>query len=89
MAAEFLLEQANRSVPLEESTLEKSGKASADPSTLTGAVSYDAPYARRQHEDVTIRHASGRRSKWLQNALTESTAGINRVIARSMEGNLQ
>jgi len=83
-AAEFLLGEANRHVPLEESTLEKSGKASADESTLTAAVSYDTPYARRQHEDVTLRHADGRTAKWLQNALTANRDGIEKLIGEGV-----
>ena len=83
-AAEFLLEEANRHVPLEESTLEKSGKASVDESTLTAAVSYDTPYARRQHEDVNLRHADGRTAKWLQNALTANRKGIEALIGRGV-----
>ena len=87
--ADFLLEEANRGVPLEESTLEKSGKASVDAEKLVAAVSYDTPYARRQHEELTLRHAAGRRAKWLQLALTEQQEKINKLIAKGIiEGGL-
>lgn len=61
---EFWLEHANRTVPLEEGTLERSGTASAE--GLRGVVAYDTPYAARQHEDTTLSHDSGRRAKWLE-----------------------
>ena len=82
-AAEFLLEQANRTVPLEEDTLERSGKATVV-SDESAAVSYDTPYARRQHEDLTLNHAPGRRAKWLQRTLTEETARLNEIIANRL-----
>lgn len=84
LSAELLLEHANRSVPLEESTLEHSGKVSVDTAALVAAVSYDGPYARRQHEDLTLHHSAGRRAKWLQRSLDECTAGIREVFARSL-----
>ena len=82
-AAEFLLEQANRTVPIEEDTLERSGKAIVLDDDHA-AVSYDTPYARRQHEDLTLHHAPGRRAKWLQRSLTEQAGSITEVIARKL-----
>ena len=88
-ATEFLLEEADRDVPLEIGTLERSGKASVDEVKLEGAVSYDGPYARRQHEDLNLRHANGRRAKWLQANLTEKHDALNELIAKGIrEGGL-
>lgn len=81
---EYLLEAANRTVPIEEDTLEKSGKVSV--SGLQATVSYDTPYARRQHEDLTLRHSSGRRAKWLQRTLDERARAINDVIGSVLRG---
>lgn len=87
-AAEFLLEEANRTVPLEESTLEKSGKSSVDAEKLVAAVSYDTPYARRQHEDLNNRHGSGRRAKWLQMAAMENEQKITKLIGEHIQKRL-
>lgn len=65
-AAEGLLEHANRTVPIEEGTLKGSGLVTADRTNARAAVSYDTPYAARQHEDMSLRHDSGRRAKWLE-----------------------
>ena len=74
-AAEHLLEESNRSVPLLEGTLQRSGTADAD--DTAGVVAYDTPYARRQHEHLEYRHTDGRRAKWLELTFTEN---ISRVL---------
>ena len=83
-AAEFLLEQANRTVPIEEGTLKGSGSVHVDRSALVAAVGYDTPYAVRQHEDTRLRHASGRRAKWLEHTFREQSTRINAFLARRM-----
>jgi len=88
LASEHLLEAANRTVPLEEDTLERSGKASVDVESMRGIVSYDTPYARRQHEDLTLHHAQGRRAKWLQRALDERANAIHEIVAQVLRGAL-
>jgi len=71
-AAEHLLGEARAIVPIEESTLERSGVASVDRSSMTAAVSFDTPYAVRQHEELTWQHDEGRQAKYLeQPTLTE------------------
>lgn len=89
-AGEFLLEQANRSVPLEESTLQRSGTVSSSGrngslrTTLKVAVAYDTPYAARQHEDTRLRHDAGRRAKWLQLSLAENRDQILNFLAERL-----
>lgn len=48
LAAEHLLGESRRVVPIEEGTLERSGRASTEQSgeVVRGAVSYDTPYQR-------------------------------------------
>jgi hypothetical protein len=87
MSAELLLGAANRTIPIEkDSLLERSGKPSVDNALLVAAVSYDTPYARRQHEDLTYHHSPGRRAKWLQLTLDEQTAAIRELFARVLRG---
>lgn len=66
VAAEYLLNEANRTVPFLVGVLEQSGVATVDERALQAAVSYDTPYAVRQHEDMHLRHPHGRRAKWLE-----------------------
>ena len=78
---EHLLQASRLQVPIEEATLERSGVASVDPSTLEGAVSYDTPYAVRQHEDLNLRHDTGRKAKYLEDPMNEEREQIGELIA--------
>jgi hypothetical protein len=68
-AAEFILETSNRTVPIEEATLERSGMVDLD--GLAATVSYDTPYAREQHENLDLTHDAGRRAKYLEKTMLE------------------
>lgn len=83
-AAEFLLEEANRTAPLEEGTLIGSGLVTVDAKNLRATVSYDTPYAVRQHEDTRLRHDGGRRAKWLEHTAREQTRDITAFIRDRM-----
>lgn len=80
LAGEHILQLSRQKVPLEEGTLERSGEVSDD-GALTVAVSYDTPYAVRQHEDMTLRHAAGRSAKYLETAMGEGRAEAAQIVA--------
>jgi hypothetical protein len=61
---EHVLAESKKLVPLEEGTLERSGKVHVN--GMEGAVSYDTVYAKRQHEELTWRHLPGRSAKYLE-----------------------
>lgn len=71
IAAEYILGEANHTVPFLVGIMEHSGVATVDEQRLAAAVSYDTPYAVRQHEDLTLRHPNGRRAKWLELTMSE------------------
>lgn len=81
LGAEHVLQVSRQKVPIEEGTLERSGTVSVDEQQVTAAVSYDTPYARRVHEDLTARHAPGRSAKYLESVLPQETAAVQAVIA--------
>ncbi|MEV6073960.1 hypothetical protein AB0L80_02415 [Streptomyces sp. NPDC052069] len=81
LAAEHVLTEARKRVPIEEATLERSGVASVDETALTAGVSFDTPYAVRQHEDMTLRHDAGRTAKYLERPLEEEAANVEAIIA--------
>ncbi|MFF9284867.1 hypothetical protein [Streptomyces griseosporeus] len=81
LGAEHLLQVSRTRVPIEEGTLERSGVVSVDESSVTSAVSYDTLYAVRQHEDLTLRHDSGRTAKYLEGPLHEENGVITEIIA--------
>lgn len=78
--AEHVLKLARDLVPLEEGTLERSGQAT-DNGKDTAAVSFDTPYAVRQHEDLTARHAHGRKAKYLETAAADGSQDVTALIA--------
>ncbi|MFD4788800.1 hypothetical protein ACFWN1_17405 [Streptomyces sp. NPDC058459] len=84
LAAEHVLSLANDRVPLDEGYLQSTGTASADESTLTGMVSFDGPYAVRQHEELTWRHAPGRTAKYLENSLNAAQPAVSQIIAAQL-----
>ena len=83
-AGEYLLEEANRTVPIEEGTLARTGFVDVGDGEAT--VSYDTPYAARQHEETGYRHASGRRAKWLQLTFQEQARRIEGFLADRLRG---
>lgn len=56
-------------VPYEEGTLERSGEVVSVPSESAAAVTYDTPYAARQHEDRSLRHPRQGRHHWLEDTI--------------------
>lgn len=84
LAAEYLLEESNRTVPIEEGTLGRSG--GTDAQGLEATVFYDTKYARRQHEETRYAHDPGRRAKWLELTLREQTKKITAFIGRQLGG---
>ncbi|TSI11988.1 hypothetical protein FO013_21235 [Brevibacterium aurantiacum] len=88
LAAEYLLGESNSIVPIEEATLERSGAASTQQSSkgTTLAVSYDTPYAVRQHEEVTWNHDAGRKAKYLEATFNSKNGKALQVIADTVKG---
>jgi hypothetical protein len=65
--------------PLDTAALRDSATASHDPETLTAAVSYDTPYAARQHEELNYQHREGG-PKYLESALASERDIVARLI---------
>jgi hypothetical protein len=83
LGLEHVLAKANELVPLEEGTLERSGTVSVDAANLNGTISYDTPYAVRQHEELTWRHAPGRQAKFLEQPVnTEAPVVLDLIAAQ-------
>ena len=88
IAAEHILGEAKKRVPIEEHILEESGAASVDEKKLRGAVSFDTPYAVRQHEDLGLKHDKGREAKYLENAFNAEADAVGKIIAKAIKKEL-
>lgn len=85
-AVEHLLSEANKHVPHDEGTLERSGEATVD--GRRGAVSYDTPYAVRQHEDMTLSHDGKGRAKWLETTMATERDTMGKIVAVQIRNGL-
>lgn len=84
-AAEFVLGEANKIVPIETGALMRSGHVDADRDTLEADISYDTPYAAVQHENLEYNHDPGRQAKYLEQPLYAEAATVRRIVAARIE----
>lgn len=83
LAAEHLLQVSSGLAPHEEGDLERSGEVSSDRASGAVAVSYDRPYAVRQHEDMTLRHDDGRQAKYLEEPMGTERNVMLALVAKA------
>lgn len=81
-ALEHLLTESRKIVPLDEGTLERSGRVNVD--GLEGSVSYDTVYAVRQHEELTWKHLPGRSAKYLEIPMNREQDVMLQLMAVSL-----
>jgi hypothetical protein len=82
--ADELLRKSNETIPLDTSAMMHSGQVDVFPDQFTATVSYNTPYAVRQHEDLTYRHAAGRRARWLELTAREDGERLGLWIGKRM-----
>lgn len=82
LAAEHILTESRRVVPIEEGTLERSGATSVDGNRA--AISYDTPYAVRQHEELGYRHDAGRQAKYLEEPMLAERDTAMDIVAEQI-----
>ncbi|MER6171362.1 hypothetical protein [Streptosporangium sp. NPDC001681] len=85
-SAEAVLATARHNAPHESGDLERSGAPSVDASRLVAAVSFDTPYAVRQHEEMDYDHPKKGGAKYLEKALAEEAANVLKILAKHLEG---
>lgn len=78
-ALEHTLGKAKAIVPLEEGTLERSGRVDVD--GLNGAISFDTIYAVVQHESLDFKHLPGRSAKYLEIPMNSEREVMLRLMA--------
>lgn len=90
LAVEFLLTEDNKHVPHDEGTLERSGDTGVQETEygVRGSVSYDTPYAVRQHEDMTLHHHGKGQAKWMENTHAAEAETVGKIIATKVRQEL-
>lgn len=81
-SVEFLLTEANKHVPHDDGTLERSGDATTE--GTRGAVSYDTPYAVVQHEDMSLNHDGKGEAKWLETTFGREAKTVGQIVATAI-----
>ena len=81
MGLEHIHQIASDLAPNDEGTLSRSGRVTVDPAGLTGGVTFDTVYARRQHEELTWRHPGGKTAKYLEKPMTSEADVVADIIA--------
>ena len=79
-AGEHLLSVSRMEVPIQRGDLDRSGRATVDENALVAAVSYDQPYAVRQHEELHYRHERGN-AKYLEGPLNREGDAMLALVA--------
>lgn len=88
-AAEYVLSEAVAIVPLDTGQLSNSGKVTVNPEELTATISFDAPHAVEQHENMNYRHSAGRKAKYLEIPLHQTVDVQRELIVRRLRGERQ
>ena len=88
LATEHVLTEANKRVPHDEGTLERSGATGVETAgtAVTGSVSYDTPYAATQHERLDLHHDGKGEAKWLETTLAQESDAVGQIIATAIKG---
>lgn len=84
LGLEHVLAEAKKIVPLEEGTLERSGKVTIDPATLNGVITFETPYAVVQHERLDYKHAPGRQAKYLETPMNTQREQVLAITAATI-----
>lgn len=80
-AAEVVKQEAIQRAPLDTGYLRNTASTSAEDNEAV--VSFDGPYAVRQHEEVGYHHQDGE-AKFLENAVIATRAEVAAVISQSI-----
>lgn len=79
--AEDALTEANDRVPLDEGDLARSGEVVPHPEQSAASITYDTPYAIKQHEDATLSHPRQGEPKWLERTIEQNAPRYFQYIA--------
>jgi hypothetical protein len=85
LGAELILGEAIAIVPLDEATLQDSGKVTpATPEDLDAAITFDTPYAVAQHERLDFIHPNGRQAKYLERPFLENFDKVMQLVSAAI-----
>lgn len=85
-AAEHLRTRAVRQAPVDEGDLRRSASAVnlSGLGTIQAAVTFNRPYAVRQHEELGYRHPKGGKAKYLEDPMNSEAATMLKIISATI-----
>ena len=83
--AEVILGESQKIVPVDFGALKESGTVRANNKTNIVTISYNTPYARKQHEDNTLNHPKGGQAKYLEQPFNEKAKELESYIKKALE----
>lgn len=83
--AEYILTKSHEEVPHDTGTLQRSGTVTEALSEDAVYISYNTPYAVKQHEDLTLRHAEGRKAKYLEDPYNREKNKVLQLVGERVK----
>lgn len=83
--ANVILGESQKLVPVETGTLKDSGTVSLDKQNKIATISYNTPYARKQHEDNTLNHPRGGQAKYLERPFNEKSDELETYVGNEID----
>lgn len=78
--AQNILGESQKLVPVDTGTLQESGNVKVNQNALTATISYNTPYALKQHEDATLKHPKGGEAKYLERPFNEKKGELENNV---------
>ena len=79
--AQNILGESQKIVPVDTGTLRRSGHISTDEALNITTISYNTPYALKQHEDATLNHPNGGEAKYLERPFNEKSGEYENFVS--------
>lgn len=86
---EVILGESQKLVPVDTGTLKRSGTTQSSKKDHSVTISYNTPYARKQHEDNTLNHPRGGQAKYLERPFNEKSGEAETYIADALQKKLR
>lgn len=80
-----ILGESQKLVPIDTGILQKSGSIKVNQGALTATISYNTPYALKQHEDVSLNHPKGGEAKYLERPFNEKKGELEVNIGNEIQ----
>lgn len=85
VTAQNILGESQKLVPVDTGTLQRSGVIKTDNEKQVTTISYNTPYALKQHEDASLNHPNGGEAKYLERPFNEKKGELEVNIGNEIQ----